>query len=367
MVFVLLLFIISRFILFLSVPFLQTLGNYFGFKIDTDTWNGVENSFLNPWTAFDSESYILLAQFGYIEEKRTAFFPLYPMLIKLLSLVGISPNLAGFLVSLFSFLGAIAIFYLVLKRLGKDNYPLWLLALSPITVFFTAVYTESLFLLLSVSVFYLTLKKNWFWAGVIAGLASLTRNSGVILFFVVAIEMWKSYPSIWIYLKEVIIKNMVGVLLFLLYPAFLWVQFGDPLKFVHIQSEYWHRHFTLPWQTLWLEIQNIITNPQLYFISILNFLFLGIIVWMLFKWKEVRPSLLVFVLLSALMPMLSPPYWNEIPYSTGFNRYFLVLFPIYIFLADRIKHKLGRIVFLELWVGIAILFLTSFIAKQFIG
>lgn len=367
MLFVLVLFLATRLSLFISVPFIQELGNYFGFKIDIDTWNGSENNFLNSWTAFDSQYYIQLSQFGYIHEKTAAFFPLYPLLMKILSILGISPAWAGFLVSFFSFLAALYIFSLVLKELGKDKYALFLLALSPITVFFTAVYTESLFLLLSVSVFYLSLKKNWFWAGLVAGLASLTRNSGVILFFVVAIEMWREYPTIWIYIKQVVIKNLAGVLLFLLYPAYLWVQFGDPLKFVHIQSEYWHRYFTLPWETVWLEIQNILSNPAAYLISIFNLLFLALIIWLLFNWRQTRFSLLVLILFSALMPMLSPPYWHDIPYSTGFNRYFLVLFPLYIFLADKIKHKLGRIIFLELWVGIAILFLTSFIAKQFIG
>ena len=47
--------------------------------------------------------------------------------------------------------------------------------------FFSAVYTESLFLALSAGCFYLARRERWVWAGVLGGLAAATRSIGVLL------------------------------------------------------------------------------------------------------------------------------------------------------------------------------------------
>src|SRR3954467_2623401 len=57
----------------------------------------------------------------------------------------------------------------------------WLLALFPASLFFSAVYTEALFLLLSVGSFYAARQGRWAWAGVLGGAAAMTRNVGVML------------------------------------------------------------------------------------------------------------------------------------------------------------------------------------------
>jgi hypothetical protein len=56
-----------------------------------------------------------------------------------------------------------------------------LVAFAPTAFFFSAVYSESLFLLVSVGAFLAARRGRWAWAGALGGLAALTRNSGVLL------------------------------------------------------------------------------------------------------------------------------------------------------------------------------------------
>jgi 4-amino-4-deoxy-L-arabinose transferase-like glycosyltransferase len=63
----------------------------------------------------------------------------------------------------------------------------YLLAFSPMAFFFSAPYTESLFLLLSVGAFYAARRERWWVAGAVAGLAAVTRNMGVLLVLPLAI------------------------------------------------------------------------------------------------------------------------------------------------------------------------------------
>ena len=56
-----------------------------------------------------------------------------------------------------------------------------LVAFFPTAFFFSAVYSESLFLLVTVGAVLAARRGRWGWAGLLGGLAALTRNSGVLL------------------------------------------------------------------------------------------------------------------------------------------------------------------------------------------
>ena len=65
-----------------------------------------------------------------------------------------------------------------------------LLLLFPTSIFFNAVYTESLFLLLSVASVYFIRKGRYREAGILGFLAALTRVTGVLLFVLAAVEFF---------------------------------------------------------------------------------------------------------------------------------------------------------------------------------
>jgi hypothetical protein len=133
---------------------------------------------------WDSIHYLQIAHHGYASAGDAVFFPLYPILLAGLGAVVGSDALAGILISLISFAAAFVLLHrlteLELDRRAADATVL-LLAFAPMSFFFTAVYTESLFLALSVGAVYAARIERWPLACSLGGLAALTRVTGVLL------------------------------------------------------------------------------------------------------------------------------------------------------------------------------------------
>jgi hypothetical protein len=138
-----------------------------------------------PAVRWDAIWYLSIAQHGYQHNTALAdFFPLYPLLIRLLSWSPASAVVAGVLISLVAFwVGLELVYRLVEWDFGARaaTATVWQLALFPMSLFFSAVYTESLFLALSAGCIYLARRERWLWAGVLGGFASATRSIGVLL------------------------------------------------------------------------------------------------------------------------------------------------------------------------------------------
>jgi hypothetical protein len=140
-----------------------------------------------PAARWDSVWYLTIAEHGYGDEHshaQAAFYPLYPLLMRGLGWVVGSPLVAGILVSLACFLVALALLHkLAVLELGARDArgAVLLVAFFPTAFFFSAVYSESLFLLVSVGAFLAARQGRWAVAGALGGLAALTRNSGVLL------------------------------------------------------------------------------------------------------------------------------------------------------------------------------------------
>ena len=150
---------------------------------------------------WDSFWYLDIAQNGYIfkgPEKLSniVFFPLYPLLIRATSFfVGGNFIFAGWILSvIFLFLALLYFSKLVREFHSEVNpqMPLALLLIFPTAFFLNSIYTESLFLFLSIASFYYAFKKNFVLAGIFGFFASLTRITGILLFI----------PLIWEYFKN---------------------------------------------------------------------------------------------------------------------------------------------------------------------
>jgi Gpi18-like mannosyltransferase len=135
---------------------------------------------------FDASYYLAIANHGYvvIAPNNLAFFPLYPLLIHTVGWLIGSDVIAGLLISAGSFALALVLLHrlteLELGRRAADATVL-MVAFAPLSFFFSAIYTESLFLLLSVAAVLAARRERWALAGLLAGLATLTRPTGILL------------------------------------------------------------------------------------------------------------------------------------------------------------------------------------------
>lgn len=161
-----------------------------------------------PAARWDAAWYLTIAHYGYLPElgpftaQRAAFFPLYPLLIWAVSLVGMAGALAGVLVSLAALLAALyALHRLTTLELSSGyllpqmtrrlrssiadrdvaRLALATTAFGPMAFFLSADYSESLYLALSIGVFLQARRGRWMWVGVLGGLAAATRSTGVLL------------------------------------------------------------------------------------------------------------------------------------------------------------------------------------------
>lgn len=151
----------------------------------TSPFSYLGNVLVAPFARWDSVWYLAIAQHGYDHvPARTAFYPLYPLLIRIVAIVLRSDLVAGVVISLVCF----AIGLVIVHRLAKlefdaehANVCVMLLAFAPMAVFFSAVYTESLFLALSAGSIYLARRGRWATACLLAGLGAASRNTGILL------------------------------------------------------------------------------------------------------------------------------------------------------------------------------------------
>src|SRR3954449_11714598 len=160
----------------------------------TRPFGAAGNVLVAPFARWDSVWYLAIANDGYPADdpRRAAFFPLYPLLVRAANTVVREPIVAGTLVSLACFLVALVLLHrLTALELGAPaaRMSVWALALFPGAVFFSAVYSEALYLALSIGCLYAARTGRWGLAGAAGALGAATRSAGVLLVVPLAV-MW---------------------------------------------------------------------------------------------------------------------------------------------------------------------------------
>ena len=161
------------------------------------------NLFWDTFARYDSGWYLGVARDGYrfVEGGRSnlAFFPLYPLLMRALGrLFGTRPYHfygAGIAISWVAFVVAMVLLYRV-ARLDVSkraaNRAVLYAAIFPFAFFYGVVYTESLFLMLTLAAVYAFRTRQWSLGGVSGALASATRVNGVMALPALAWIGWRA-------------------------------------------------------------------------------------------------------------------------------------------------------------------------------
>lgn len=275
---------------------------------------------------WDSFWYLKIAEEGYeyIPGKLSsiAFFPLYPSLIWVGSKIPlITPALAGWIISTIALFVAMIFFYKLVKQFYPDIdpiEPIILLLIFPTAFFLTAVYTESLFLALSIIFFYYLLRKQFLLAAVFFSMASLCRLNGLFLFVPLLFEYFRTFGKRFfnVNLTSFLIAPL-GILSFMFYQ---YIQFSEPLAFLQSQME-WGRRFTFNPDHFQF------ATPTSYANLATDLLFLTVSITAGILLLRLRVSMGLYVLVSTLVAV-----------STGtlmsISRFTLIFFPIFILIAS---------------------------------
>lgn len=286
----------------------------------------LKTPWLWAWANFDGEHYLSIAKEGYHLSEQ-AFFPLYPLLIKLLG----GGVWSGMIISNASFFLALVGLYKLLRIDYSEKVTklaIILLLVFPTSFYFGAVYTESLFLCLVVWSFYFYRKGNFLLASLLGMFTSGTRLIGVILLPIYLLELLKdkvkwNKKHLWLLLIP------SGLVSYMIYLYMLW---GDSLMFLHALPAFGEQRSSIPIllpQVFYRYIFKILPNLNYSYFAgtfttimefVIGILFFAVSAISFFK---LRPSYFLFLILGYLVPTLSGSF-SSLP------RYVLVLFPAFI-------------------------------------
>ncbi len=355
------LFLIWRLVLFviafLAPFFIKSFGNRFPYVKELIA-SGLP-SWVWPFGNFDGVYYLRIAQNGYQDQYSQAFFPLYPLLIRIFTFDN-AFLLTGLIISNICFILAL---YLVFKIFNLDFsretswLALVLLIVFPTSYYFGAVYTESLFLLLVAATVLLSRKGRFLGAGLTAAFASATKIIGFLLTTYLIVELILQVRSNKIKVKSwEFARALLGILLAPLgtvaYMIYLKVAFNNPLHFLTSQPAFGasrsDQPFVLLPQVLYRYFKILTTvsfDSQAYFNAFLEVLFTVVpLALLVIFFKKIRLSFWVFMMAYLILPtmtgtLLSMPRFALISFllfpliAQKFEHYIKFIFLVFILLA----------------------------------
>jgi len=324
---------------------------------------------------FDGIHYLLIAKLGYRQYEQV-FFPLYPLLIRLLSpIFGNNLLLSGLFISNLSFLCGLFIFrkYLQSTIQPSNHLTIVFLLFFPASFFFGATYTEGLFFFLVALSFYFLKKKRLFFTGSCGFLAALTRIQGVLLvvpFFLEAVRVFKNKKRFWL-TSLLTITPLLGLLT---YMRYLLKTTGDQFYFFHSQMVFGPARSIsfIPLPQVYFRYLKIFVTSQLnfqYFVSVFEFITFNFVffillyeLYKLYKLKKpvlARLQLNLFSFANLLLPTLTGSLMS-IP------RFTLLSLSFFVFLGG-IKNRLMIAGLLFLFLIFHVILLGFFIQGYFVS
>ncbi|MFM8532752.1 MAG: mannosyltransferase family protein [Acidimicrobiia bacterium] len=344
-------------------------------------WRIYSNEFLDLPARWDTGWYLGIASEGYSyipsagadHQQNIAFFPAFPMSMRYLSvLFGRQTLWVGVGISLVSFFVALTYFLRLARNLLKDEdqavTSVMLLAAYPFAVFFSAAYTEGLFLLTLMGAVYHFHVQQW-WRAAFWGFAcGLTRPNGsllsVVLALMVVAPMWDAarrqftWPDgVWPALaKRMFVAAMPGFGM-LTFSAFIYRLTGNPFAWT-AQNLAWGRVYRSLDSVVTDRVDFIAANGWYGYAStqtIDMFYLLAVLLALAAVWPVYRRFGVAFAAL--ILITILPPMSAGGLLSMG--RVTSILFPVFLWMGGAIpaRHR-------HAWIGLFAL-LQGFVAVMF--
>ena len=189
--------------------------------------------FMSEW---DGPHYLAIASHGYSNNSLTAFFPLYPLLIRIVMIVVRSPLISALIVSWAALTGAVYFYIKIIRELISKNINdiilgLFLFLFFPTGIFLAATYTESLFAFLGLGALFYGLKGRVLPAALFTAMATAAHPEGIFVIPLVALLLWEAGVNV----KKISLTALLGFSGIAGYICYLWIAKGRPLDFVAAQ------------------------------------------------------------------------------------------------------------------------------------
>lgn len=327
----------------------------------TSRWHIYQNDLLDLPARWDTGWYLSIATEGYrfdpnaraSLQQNIAFFPAYPMAVRYLSAVfGHQPLWTGVAISLVAFFLALGYFLRLARDELRDDAAaataVMLLAAYPFAVFFSAAYTEALFLLTLVAAVY-HFRHGQLWRAAAWGFAcGLTRPNGAFLSIALGLmavaPMWDAArwrpippPAGWLPIGQRLLSAAAPGFGMLAYSAFIYQLTGNPFKWT-LQNVAWGRVYR-SLDTLVSDRVDFVASNGLYnYVStqaIDLFYLFGVVFMLAAVWPVYRRFGLPYAAL--LLVNLLPPMAAGGMLSMG--RVTAVLFPAFLWMGGAIPER----------------------------
>ena len=341
---------------------------------------GTTSVFWDTFARYDSGWFYQIAKSGYAfapggpsagigKPGKIAFFPVYPFVMRYVGrLFGSDPSdlyLAGIVVSWVAFAAAMVALYF-LARLDvprrQAERAVLLAAVFPFSFFFGLVYSESLFLLMSILSFYAFRTRHWLLGGMAGAVATATRVNGILMLPALAWIAWRTVKPT---LQDRLTAS-IGLLLLTAgiggYSLYVYYLAGHPFEWINTIRLWGYDPGGRPWKAPIQLVQRLLTDPHEYFmrdpmapydllygVTAIAFLVLTPLVW-----KKLGAAYGLLMLLNLWLPLSSGVF-------EGLGRYCSVLFPAFIMLASIRSRAIGTglVVVFALFYTLALALFTT--------
>jgi len=333
-----------------KVPFNNYLYATGYHHIDDNRKQNKPFNLINALGAWDAQWYLRIADNGYttstevashagqrfLDQYAWAFLPFYPALVATTNIFFNNILLAAFVFSNLILLANFFSTYYIVSKLYTQEIAMrtsFLLLFFPLSIFYHSYYAESVFLFLLLWFGYALIKRNWWIVGMTLMLLYLTKPNGTFLLIPLLYVLQKDLRQ-----RKIQWWRAIGVIILpLLSYVYLYVsskiEMGNGMFWV-IAHDYWGpRHSTL--QIIQGNIQTIFHFPNLLWhdykpsqTEILSF-FAGVVLFIFSKQKK-YPELWYLTMSLLFAPLVVKNF-------TSYARYEMVAFPIFIYLATKLK------------------------------
>lgn len=310
--------------------------------------HGTKEKFVQSLENWDGRHYLNIAKDGYTQNFQYAFFPLFPLIVRIMT--GITHNflVSAILISLLSSFLAINIFYNLMRiefKKAVAEKGVFFLLFFPTSFYLLMSYSEGLFILFVMLSFYYLRKKKILFSVIFASLASATRLAGLAVVLALMVDILSNHS---LHRKKWLI--LIAPTGFLSYCLYLFSKTGDPFYFLTSQL-HWMRSLAIPGLNIW-ETLRVVSFPGLllkYPNMAIDLIFTIFLIGMVLRSFRFLPfSYGVYGLISLLLPLTTPTLMSM-------PRFILPIFPIFILLA-----KINNQYFIFIYQLVSIMLLSAF-------